>query len=241
MACQQTALEICLLDYPLRLEHAFNDVLENTRGNAPWKFVMEKDGVTIYQNNQPGDPVNKMKGIIEMPFSARTVCDFVTMKEYQKEWNDAIDKTFCIEENVTSRYSVDYTCYKAPWPVSARDFVFVQGMKLLENGCYVTAATSVEHPQAPSMNGRVRGELHGSGFFIEPIGGGSSTGTEEHNIGSSSQELGRCRVSYVAQIDLKGWLSPKLVAKVNLHQPMCLLSLKKVMLKVYSKGKSLEN
>eukprot|EP01135_Chromosphaera_perkinsii_P000440 Nk52_evm10s89 gene=Nk52_evmTU10s89 len=242
LACQQTALEICLLDYPLRLEHAFNDVLENTRGNSQWTFVMAKDGVEVYHNNKAGDPVNKMKGIIELAFPAETVCEFVTTKAYQKEWNDAIDKTYCIEENPTSKYSVDYTCYKAPWPVSARDFVFVQGKKELEDGCFVTAATSVEHHKAPEMNGRVRGELHGSGFFIEPILREENPGTGEVEVffpengeGTSAvrRAPGRCKVSYVAQIDLKGWLSPKVVAKVNLDQPMCLLKLKKTMEKMY--------
>mmetsp|Transcript_2588 Transcript_2588/g.5868 ORF Transcript_2588/g.5868 Transcript_2588/m.5868 type:complete len:202 (-) Transcript_2588:21-626(-) len=81
---------------------------------------------------------------------------------------------------------INHHQYKAPWPVSNRDFVFAVDERRLDDGGFVIVGKSVELPTFPPQSGVVRGEMDFGGFILRPIEGGKT------------------RVTYIVHVDPKG-------------------------------------
>lgn len=79
-----------------------------------------------------------------------------------------------------------YQQYKAPWPVSNRDFVSVSHLARVDNKIYL-GVKSVEYPH-PEVKGVVRGWIHIGGYILEKI--------DENTT----------RITYISDSDTKGSL-----------------------------------
>jgi hypothetical protein len=70
---------------------------------------------------------------------------------------------------------------------------------------------SIKHEKTPEISGFVRGELLTSGYIIEPV-----DGTQQKES----------KVTYIVQLDPKGWLPTSVVNSVAVDQPKTLASLR---------------
>eukprot|EP01062_Namystynia_karyoxenos_P032185 TRINITY_DN23754_c0_g1_i1.p1 TRINITY_DN23754_c0_g1~~TRINITY_DN23754_c0_g1_i1.p1 ORF type:complete len:773 (+),score=191.55 TRINITY_DN23754_c0_g1_i1:85-2403(+) len=76
-----------------------------------------------------------------------------------------------------------------PWPLSARDFVYLVAVKELNDGSIVIAQHSVVHPSVPQRGKTpVRGELHIAGYVVQPVPGRPDA----------------CRITQLGLVDPKG-------------------------------------
>lgn len=70
--------------------------------------------------------------------------------------------------------SIGYSSFKAPFPVTGRDFCSIGRTYRSSDGSVLVVYTSVEHPKAPPVKKYVRGKLIFSGLLIRPIDSQSS-------------------------------------------------------------------
>eukprot|EP00771_Trimastix_marina_P000129 gnl/Trimastix_PCT/1136.p1 GENE.gnl/Trimastix_PCT/1136~~gnl/Trimastix_PCT/1136.p1 ORF type:complete len:238 (+),score=66.42 gnl/Trimastix_PCT/1136:33-716(+) len=118
------------------------------------------------------------------------------------------DRTMIDLQNLYTTYidgvhvSIDYLAYRAPSPVTNRDFVTIAFMRFMEDGSFQRAAVSVEHPGAPSR-GLVRGEVVLEGFLVRP-----------------TEQAGVAHVTTVLQTNLKGWIPGAISKKIAKSQTL---------------------
>jgi len=108
---------------------------------------------------------------------------------------------------VCENIRVVYYSFKAPWPVTSRDFYVVAGEKITDDGIVISAVNSVVRPDCPEREGYVRAQLKTSGFVIKPL--------DNDDDGTP-----RCMVSYVVQCKPMGWIPNMIVNTVNIEQGM---------------------
>lgn len=78
-----------------------------------------------------------------------------------------------------------------------RDALILQHVRDQSDGSFVIVERSVEHTLKPVVGGIVRAEFMAGGFLIQPL--------EVTNFSNPSVQ---CLVTYIANIDMKGWMSP---------------------------------
>ena len=91
-----------------------------------------------------------------------------------------------VEELNKSARIVHQTFNTPSYFVAPRDFLFLSGSDVLNDGRVVITSYSIEHKDVPSTNQFQRGEIPLSGFVIEDTG--SKT----------------CKIQYFVQADIKG-------------------------------------
>jgi hypothetical protein len=65
---------------------------------------------------------------------------------------------------------ISYQQFKAPWPVSNRDFVFAVGERRLDDGAFVIVGKSIELATFPAQSGVVRADMDFGGYVLRPKG-----------------------------------------------------------------------
>ncbi|XP_065836849.1 stAR-related lipid transfer protein 5-like [Oscarella lobularis] len=139
-----------------------------------WKVVKNSSGIAVACQHVPNrsERVYRGVGIVEAPPSQ--VLQYVTpsndspRKQWDttsKEWNEIerIDEHTSIVQSVTKAAMAGF--------IKGRDFVDLVCRKQLENGAYICAAVSVDHPGCPPTSSLVRGTNYHSGLVCFPVDG----------------------------------------------------------------------
>lgn len=108
-----------------------------------------------------------------------------TTEEQMKKSDDEI-LAWGLEKEISNDLQIVYSAHHAPFPVSSRELVYLRHSMTLEDGTFVVSATSINVPDMPVREKRVRAAIHSSGWVIEPI--------DENS----------CRAIRVLQLDPKG-------------------------------------
>jgi hypothetical protein len=93
---------------------------------------------------------------------------------------------------INSHTSTNYIEFAASFPVTGRDFSFLQHIQRESDGTYVVSWHSIKDPSIPKKKGVVRASMGNSGFIITPI-----------KPFEPSQPM-RSLVTFVVQFDYKG-------------------------------------
>jgi len=203
--------------------HQINEGVElnNTPEGGDWEYIGEKLEVKRFKKTLPSNPsiiIIGGIGIIHTPpqYVYKTLTDLSRLKE----WSSALEETRIINEpnkNITELYIGT----RGKFPVAGRDFHLLVGKKHMrqpsqqdsrsnaaDNRMYLVTVTSIEsHTNVPEVYGKVRGVLSSSGFIIKP-----------HIVNGFQQPCSL--VSYVAQIDLKGWIPGFLTNLITNYSPL---------------------
>lgn len=83
---------------------------------------------------------------------------------------------------------VDHCVFKTPWPLTYRDITSLQTRHNLPDGSFMLVTKSVIWDAAPPTKEFVRGNVIEAGYFVKPINNNKS------------------KLTYVVQVDPKGWV-----------------------------------
>jgi len=135
-------------------------------------------------------------------------------------------------QDIDADHEILYAHYRTGVPlVSDRDFVYLEGRIHEENGRKVVAGLSVEHPAGGLVSGRVRAHVYHTGWSIVPVD--APTKEEKLAAGYSESEEGPwCYITFIACVDLKGWIPAWVINQMCGEISKSILSVRKFMLKV---------
>eukprot|EP01062_Namystynia_karyoxenos_P062258 TRINITY_DN55173_c0_g1_i1.p1 TRINITY_DN55173_c0_g1~~TRINITY_DN55173_c0_g1_i1.p1 ORF type:complete len:259 (+),score=71.52 TRINITY_DN55173_c0_g1_i1:74-778(+) len=163
-------------------------------------------GVTVHARRTADSPVHMLLGLLEI---GATVGQFQACLGFDRrgEWDDMF-----LEGRDLKAYPADssqeavhvfhrYMAFRSPSRlVRNRDFEVVVAEKLCADGSFLAKAESVTPSQTPPRKGFVRGEIRLSGFVVRPLA------------------ARRLQVTYIAQMDPKGWVPPQIVNLIATRQ-----------------------
>lgn len=137
-----------------------------------WTGKSESKGITCYVGADGDLPSARGDGVI--PFPLPHVVSVLTDLTVKPE----IDNQFHSGHRVAAIHeqsNIDYLRFKNVGFVSGRDFVNLGYWWVEPDGTFKVVATGVDHPDAPSPSGVVRGRLAMGGWVLKPIDGGART------------------------------------------------------------------
>lgn len=193
-------------------ESNFNVMLEEYEKEEGWVLMSEQDGIRIEYKDDPDNPIRAFRGSGIIHATAEIIRLSLIQLDIRQYWDPAfIGGHYHME--VSENVRLVYYSFKAPWPVTNRDFFVCAGEKITDDGIVLSAVSSIEREDCPEKEGFVRGILGPSGFIVKPL--------ENEDDGRP-----RCMVTYLAQVNPMGWIPAMIVNTVNVEQPMCILSIK---------------
>ena len=151
----------------------------------------------------------------------RDVLDIVTNINSYKKWDDKILDSKLVTA-INSHTSTNYIEFAPSFPVTGRDFSFLQYIHRQSDGTYVVSWHSIKDDSIPKKKGVVRAAMGNSGFIITPI-----------KPYEPSQPM-RSLVTFVVQFDykgkttldkrfkIKGWIPHNVMNQITASQPMIL-------------------
>lgn len=170
-----------------------------------WKFKLEQDGVKVYLKSDPnGGELNFSKGIGIIAGSPEMIRAMYCAPGTRPLWDEMYDTGEVIEQ-IDPNTTIGYAAFKAPWPVSGRDFCTIGRSIVNPDGSILVYHADYQHPKAPKKKGLVRGELIYSALYAKPIPGNPSKSEVIYAVGSNP----------------KGSLPTNIVNAVNVKQPLC--------------------
>jgi len=211
------------------LEIANREIESALKGVGGWNKQYVKGEVEVHFNmvENAGKVLKYTKGVSQLSISPSTAAELVTDFDFMQFWDKQFDRGHIVQDFKESENErkIVYMRYKAPWPVSQRDFVNVSEIRHRENnqegggnsenngsnnvGVRVLA-TSFSHKDAPDVSGIVRADLmYGGWEFI-----------------SSSSSSSSCKATYITAMNPKGTLPTWLVNQVANDTPMCLAAIR---------------
>jgi hypothetical protein len=194
--------------------------IESEGATNGWVFHSRKDEVDIYLKTEPGSTINMCRGNGEINADVETIGMVFRDFAHRCEWDLMCAETREIQP-LDWRSGVQYSLFKAPWPVSARDFLAVgryETNTLGKKGNYFSWSASLplsDTKLLPVPKGTVRGSLFWAGLYVEPCPG-------------STPQNPRCKVVYCLSSDPNGSIPKSLVNAANVGQPLCIAHVGKV-------------
>jgi len=203
-------------DFLEMAEKGFESMYKEFNLDEGWVDYGEVDGIRVHSKDIPNEPIRCFRGKGIIHATAEVIRLHLVQLDLRPYWDEMfIGGSFLME--ITESVRLVYYKFSAPWPVTSRDFVVCAGEKLLEDGTYLSVVHSVEREEFPDIEGFVRGYLSYSGFVVKPIE-------------NDADGRPRCEVTYLAQVDPKGWIPTLVVNLVNKDQPMCINKLRNAIL-----------
>ncbi|KAL6046317.1 START domain containing protein [Balamuthia mandrillaris] len=182
-----------------------------------WVYCKETNGVKVWCKDIPDDPVRCFRGTGIVNATPEVLRLHLVQMDLRRHWDPMfLGANFSLE--VTPSIRVTYYKFKAPWPVTNRDFVVIAGETLDDDGVFVSVVNSIETPDIPEQEGFVRGELRCSGFVIKPLPNGPKGEP-------------RSQLTYLVQLNPMGWIPGWVNNLVNQEQPLCIDSIRKAVYK----------
>ena len=192
----------------------------NQNEDDGWKFVTELEGIKIYQKQGPPGsdgktPLNYTKGVGRIPGDPETVRCMFAAGNTRPKWDDTYDSGRVVE-SIDTNTVIATAGFKAPWPVSGRDFCTLGRSELLPNKAIFVYFTNYVDPRVPVGKKFVRGILHVQALLISPA--------TDLPAGAPPQS----DIIYALGSDLCGSLPISLVNAANIKQPLCIARIGKL-------------
>ncbi|XP_032993493.1 START domain-containing protein 10-like [Lacerta agilis] len=175
---------------------AFRDFLAECESQQGWLSWYDRSGISVWEQVVPHADlaVYRIKGSIDMAgVTAETAYDVLHDTEYRSMWDINLVETHEIAR-LTDNADVSYYAWKCPKPLRNRDVVTLRSWSVLDKA-YIILNFSVKHPKYPPRKGTVRAASRLAGYLVQPTGHDS------------------CRMTYLAQLDPKGFLPKWIVNK----------------------------
>eukprot|EP00471_Norrisiella_sphaerica_P012299 CAMPEP_0184500078 /NCGR_PEP_ID=MMETSP0113_2-20130426/43586_1 /TAXON_ID=91329 /ORGANISM="Norrisiella sphaerica, Strain BC52" /LENGTH=812 /DNA_ID=CAMNT_0026888291 /DNA_START=147 /DNA_END=2585 /DNA_ORIENTATION=+ len=195
------------------IEAADKAIQSALNGEGGWSKAYVKEGVEVHFNMvDDGTKVLKYtKGVAELPISPAVAAELVTGFEYMNLWDKQFDRGRILQmfPDVEQERKIVYMRYKAPWPVSQRDFVNISEIRVRADGSRRVIATEYKHKDGPEESRIVRAKLMYGGWEFQAKGDGNE-----------------CTATYITAMDPRGTLPTWLVNQVANDTPMCLAAIR---------------
>ncbi|CAO3590545.1 unnamed protein product [Absidia cylindrospora] len=168
-----------------------------------WKKALKhKSGVVVHMMNglhkADKTPIFKGEAIIH-GFSPQSIFYVIGMR---KLWDEQYEDGNLVE-NLNDTTSLTYEVTKPTATSKPRDFALVERIECTQNGSIIFAATSVETPRLPRIQGRTRAQIKLQGWILEPVRGSTPS----------------TKVTFVVQENMKGWV-PGFAKKSLARRPL---------------------
>eukprot|EP00811_Abedinium_folium_P030678 NODE_4931_length_1830_cov_4.429830.p1 GENE.NODE_4931_length_1830_cov_4.429830~~NODE_4931_length_1830_cov_4.429830.p1 ORF type:complete len:498 (+),score=110.10 NODE_4931_length_1830_cov_4.429830:90-1583(+) len=193
------------------------DKLEAELQQGGWRSVATTNDVEIFRKD---GAIQRIKGEgtipAEVPLIRTALLDVALQKSF-----DPLCKEARVVANIDETTRVVYLRHQTGKLMlkTVRDFCVVARHKTLDDGTFLYAATSVEHPKCPVQTDTVRGDVKCSGWVVKP--------TNDANV---------AKTYYLAQVDLRGGISKKLSDMVARREPLIIHNLREFLIKSRGRG-----
>jgi len=160
-----------------------------------WTMLDERDGLWFSEKVDPSNPANLIRVMGEIEADWETLFTIVqeTRLEKRNEWDPEIIM-YEVLAKITENIEVIHQGFRAPFPVTCRDFVAIRCRKL-ETDRKLIFGTSIRHDSGPERTDFVRGAAPISGFLFERL----------------PDKPKFTRVIHIVQIDPRGWIPASVV------------------------------
>lgn len=159
----------------------WNDVLSKTKllaweavtEDQGWDFHSEQQGVKIWlKPSDTGILLSKGKGSVHC--APETVRCILQAGQTRQRWDSMYDHGRVVER-LDENTQIGWACFKAPFPVSSRDFCSLERTLVLADGSIFIYQCNAKHPGAPETSKYVRGTLQFGAWLLRPVNGGLET------------------------------------------------------------------
>jgi len=199
-------------EYIETAESNFDTLLQEYENEEGWNLAKEENDVRIEWKQIAQDEVYCCRGAGIIRASAEVIRLHLVQIDLRQFWDPMFEGGHYKLE-VCPNIRVVYYSFKAPWPVTSRDFFVLAGEKITDDGIVISAVNSVVRPDCPEREGYVRAQLKASGFVIKPL--------DNDDDGTP-----RCMVTYVVQCKPMGWIPNMIVNQVNIEQGMVISAIR---------------
>jgi len=193
-------------------EKNFDILLQEYEKDEGWEFFKDELGVVVHVRDLPDNPIRAFRGAGIVNATAEVIRLHLVQIDLRPYWDAAFEGGHYHMEICDNIRLVHYS-FKAPWPVTSRDFVVCAGEKITDDGKVLSAVSSIVRPDCPEKDGFVRGILGTSGFVVKPLD-------------NETDGKPRCMVTYLAQVNPMGWIPTMVANAVGIEQPMCIINIK---------------
>jgi hypothetical protein len=203
-------------DFVEMAEKGFDSFIKEYNLDDGWVDWGVFDGIHIHSKDIPNEPIRCFRGKGIIHATAEVIRLHLVQIDLRPYWDPMfLGGNYLME--ITDNIRLVYYKFSAPWPVSSRDFVVCAGEKITDDGTVMSVVHSVTREEFPEVKDFVRGFLSYSGFVVKPL---------------PNEPDGRpcCEVTYLVQLDPKGWIAPMVANVVNKDQPLCINKLKNAIL-----------
>lgn len=192
-------------------ENPFTDedvqqLLDMESGEEGWDKVKEKKGVIVYRKAEKNSsPL--IKGVLEYSgIPTEKILEFYTDFEVRRKWNKKTINIEVLDEK--DDFKIIHSIFKMPTGCDNRDAVQCTMVRSEEDGSrHVILYKSCNHPSKPPKKSfPIRADVQLMGAIIRPKEG----------------EEGVTTVTFINQVNLKGWMPKAFVNKVTVGFPVAL-------------------
>lgn len=162
--------------------------------SSDWTDLGTKDEVKGYSRSF--DSLEMIKSVGMINYLPEDISDYLLDLSHKKDWDEML-----LESKTLYDYGdlkIVHETFNAPWPVSARDFVFVI-KKIVKGDDILFVARSIDIG-IPEQEGVVRGDCKTSGFYLK-------------NVEDVATEM-----TYIVSVDPKGMIPTAIVNFVARQQ-----------------------
>lgn len=211
--------------YDQQLQAAYDEALASCVDGevGGFKHKVTQDDVVVFFKRLPNSELVCSKGVGTLPYSPAIVHRAFSDGDLRKEWDD-IYMGGRIVQSFDEKTHCTYSVFKAPWPVSNREFCVIMRTEIRPDGSIFTWSTSAEHAQAPLGKGNVRGKVLLYGLLVSPVPGNPNA----------------ARVIYSSGSDPCGSIPTSFVNAAALKQPLCIAVIRKLLQKRPDLAKKLQ-
>lgn len=205
-----------------RTETLIDQILMYADGEVDdgWEFMFEKKGVIAHRLPVDDSPVDVLRGQTRIHCNINDLATMLLNVHHTGYFDDMFLYFHRVEprfwqKRLNRSFEMLRYVFKAPWPVTNRDFCFFAICAKLENDVIVDVIDSVSHDAVPEQPSLVRGNVTGTGYVCRPV------------IDDDGNEV--VDVTYVVQLDPKGSVPSFAVKFISRNQPLNLAKMKKFM------------
>jgi len=201
-------------------ETEFKELLSTADEDKGWDLIKNANEVIIHKKRKENSPVHCVRGKGRIKASAEEIGATVRAIDFVSDW-DPFYRSGRVVESPDKDHDIIHCRYSLDTPlVSDREFVYLENRRRYDDGKIVVLAFSIPREDIALLPGCVRGEVVTTGFVIVP----SRPTESEKKVLEETESKNEfwCEVTYVVQVDPKGWLPTWLVNFMAGNEPLCL-------------------
>ncbi|XP_069338468.1 phosphatidylcholine transfer protein isoform X3 [Eulemur rufifrons] len=154
---------------------AYAELQQLVGAGAGWQLLVETMNISVYgrRDKRTGLYEYKVFGVLEDCPPDVLVAVYMDL-DYRKQWDEYIEELYEQEYN---GQTVIYCKVKYPFPMSKRDYVYIQQLQELDTTrgkIYMVVSQSTSVPQLPEKRGVIRVKQYKQSLAIERDGNGGS-------------------------------------------------------------------